>query len=104
MRAKADIHRPRRIYVFKPWSLTLAFRVPVWAAVRDLSVVPICRNPMSLISTANHPHLSPHPVPLDGRFAIVTNVGRDAMDASGAADESAGPRLLNGRDSARHRY
>jgi hypothetical protein len=84
--------------------MTLAFRVPVWAAVRDMPVVPICRNPMSLISTAIHLHLSPHPVPLEGRFAIVTNVGRDATDASGAADESAGPRLLNGRDSARRHY
>jgi hypothetical protein len=29
------------------------------------------------------------PVPKEGRFAIVTNAGRDAVDASGATDESA---------------
>ena len=28
-------------------------------------------------------------VPLEGRLAIVTDAGRDAMDASGALDESA---------------
>ena len=28
-------------------------------------------------------------VPLEGRIAIVTDAGRDAVDASGAADESA---------------
>jgi hypothetical protein len=27
------------------------------------------------------------PVPLEGRFAIVTNAGRDAVDAGGAFDE-----------------
>jgi hypothetical protein len=32
------------------------------------------------------------PVPLEGRIAIVTNAGRDAMDAGGAIDESAGLR------------
>jgi hypothetical protein len=30
-----------------------------------------------------------HPVPKEGRFAIVTNAGRDAVDADGAFDESA---------------
>ena len=30
-----------------------------------------------------------HPVPQEGRLAIVTNAGRDAVDASCAADESA---------------
>jgi hypothetical protein len=29
------------------------------------------------------------PVPTEGRFAIVTNAGRDAVDASGASDEGA---------------
>jgi hypothetical protein len=27
------------------------------------------------------------PVPLEGRFAIVTNAGRDAVDADNASDE-----------------
>jgi hypothetical protein len=31
----------------------------------------------------------PRPVPLEGRLAIVTNAGRDAVDADGAADERA---------------
>jgi hypothetical protein len=30
-----------------------------------------------------------HPVPKEGRFAIVTNAGWDAVDAEGAFDESA---------------
>src|ERR1700676_4051032 len=30
------------------------------------------------------------PVPLEGRFAIVTSAGRDAVDADGASDEGAG--------------
>jgi hypothetical protein len=30
---------------------------------------------------------SPRPAPLEGRFAIVINAGRDAMDADGAIDE-----------------
>jgi hypothetical protein len=30
-----------------------------------------------------------HPVPKEGRFAIVTNAGRGAVDADGASDESA---------------
>src|ERR1700731_2095718 len=30
------------------------------------------------------------PVPLEGRFAIVTSAGRDAVDADGAPDEGAG--------------
>ena len=30
-----------------------------------------------------------HPVPIEGRFAIVTNVGRDAVDADGAERRTA---------------
>jgi hypothetical protein len=29
-----------------------------------------------------------HPVPSEGRLAIVTDAGRDAVDANGASDES----------------
>ena len=36
----------------------------------------------------NQSHLSRHPASLEGRFAIVTDVRRDAVDAEGAADES----------------
>jgi hypothetical protein len=35
-----------------------------------------------LIPSANHQHISRHPVPTEGRFAIVTDVGREAMDAN----------------------
>jgi hypothetical protein len=42
----------------------------------------LCR----LVETAIEPV---HPVPTKGRFAIVTDVGRDAVDAGGAADERA---------------
>jgi hypothetical protein len=36
----------------------------------------------------NHLHNPRHPVPLKGRFAIVTNAGRAAVDAGCASDES----------------
>jgi hypothetical protein len=36
--------------------------------------------------------ISPSSRPIEGRIAIVTNAGRDAVDAGGAADESAGLR------------
>ena len=37
----------------------------------------------------NQSHLCRCPASLEGRFAIVTDVKRDAVDAEGAADESA---------------
>ena len=40
----------------------------------------------------NHFHIPAHPTPLEGRIAVVTDAGRDAMDASGASDEGAGLR------------
>src|ERR1700688_844067 len=36
----------------------------------------------------NHFYNSRRPVPLQGRIAIVTDAGRDAVDAGGALDES----------------
>jgi hypothetical protein len=44
----------------------------------------LCR----LVETAIEPL---HPVPTKGRFAIVTDVGRDAVDAGIAPDERANP-------------
>ena len=41
-----------------------------------------------LVETAIEPL---HPVPTKGRFAIVTDVGRDAVDAGIAPDERANP-------------
>jgi hypothetical protein len=43
-------------------------------------------------SDPNHLHVSHRLVPMEGRFAIVTDAGRDAMDAGGASDEGAGLR------------
>jgi hypothetical protein len=40
-------------------------------------------------STPSHLHIFRRLVPHKGRIAIVTDAGRDAMDAGGAADESA---------------
>jgi hypothetical protein len=40
----------------------------------------------------NHFYISRHPGPLQGRIAIVTDAGRDAVDAGGALDEGAGLR------------
>jgi hypothetical protein len=55
--------------------------------------LPVASSPLSkkislfdLVETAIEPI---RPVPTKGRFAIVTDVGRDAVDAGGAADERA---------------
>jgi hypothetical protein len=56
----------------------------------------LCPAPFAKIfrfaSDPNHFYIHQCPVPLEGRFAVVTDAGRDAVDAGGAADESAGPR------------
>jgi hypothetical protein len=41
------------------------------------------------VDSPNQIYIPRHPAPTKGRFAIVTDVGRDAMDADGAADERA---------------
>jgi hypothetical protein len=52
---------------------------------------PFCKN--ILIFRRRKSVLYPRcPVPLEGRIAIVTDAGRDAVDADGAADESIAPR------------
>ena len=38
---------------------------------------------------ANHVYIRCRPVPPEGRFAIVTDAGRDAVDADSAFDEGA---------------
>src|SRR5271155_4808427 len=53
----------------------------------DLPVVPTCRSPPSLISTPNQWLFTACPVPLEGRLAIVTDAGRDAVDAGRALDQ-----------------
>jgi hypothetical protein len=40
----------------------------------------------------NQIHIQSHPALLEGRIAIVTDAGWDAMDAGGASDEGAGLR------------
>src|SRR3984893_14311171 len=49
---------------------------------------PICKN-ISVFPKCKSGYMICRPVPKEGRFAIVTNAGRDAVDASGATDESA---------------
>jgi hypothetical protein len=57
-------------------------------APAGLPVVPICRKATALILPPNHRHLDAHPVPHEGRIAIVTDVGlRDAVDALALEDE-----------------
>ena len=48
---------------------------------------PLCKN-ISFRRLVETVLLIRHPVPIEGRFAIVTNAGRDAVDVSGAFDES----------------
>ena len=49
---------------------------------------PLCKN-ILIFRNPNHCYISRRPVPPEGRFAIVTNVARDAVDAGGASDEGA---------------
>ena len=46
------------------------------SVMRKLPVVPICRRPSGLPKWPNQPHIAPVPCPREGRFAIVTSVGR----------------------------
>src|ERR1700686_3173135 len=48
-----------------------------------ISEIVLASPPKSVVSVRR-------PVPLEGRFAIVTSAGRDAVDADGASDEGAG--------------
>jgi hypothetical protein len=57
--------------------------------MRKLTVVPICRNPSALPLPPNQRQIPRRPVPHEGRFAIVTDVRRDAVDAGSASDEGA---------------
>ena len=43
--------------------------------MRKLPVVPLCRRPAVLLETPNQRHLLRVPLPQEGRFAIVTDVG-----------------------------
>jgi hypothetical protein len=49
---------------------------------------PLCKN-ISVFPKYKPGYMICRPVPLEGRFAIVTDAGRDAVDAGGATDESA---------------
>jgi hypothetical protein len=55
--------------------------------MRYLPVVLMCRTPSGLIQTANQIHISAIPSHTEGRLAIVTNAGRDAVDAAASPDE-----------------
>ena len=53
---------------------------------------PICKKNFRFAITPNQIYIPGRLAPLEGRIAIVTDAVRDAVDASGAADESAGLR------------
>jgi hypothetical protein len=66
-------------------------KILLWLQADSTSPVPLAKiNPFPL--TPNQIHISTHPTPLEGRIAIVTDAGRDAMDAGGASDEGVGLR------------
>jgi hypothetical protein len=47
---------------------------------------PFAKN-ISVLQNPNQSYILNRPTPLEGRFAIVTNAGRDAVDADNASDE-----------------
>jgi hypothetical protein len=47
-----------------------------------------CKN-ILIFRNGKSVYIHAHPVPLEGRIAIVTDAGWDAVDADGASDESA---------------
>ena len=55
--------------------------------MRHLPVVLMCRIPSGLLSPPNQIHISAIPFHTEGRLAIVTNAGRDAVDAAVSQDE-----------------
>ena len=69
---------------------TKVFKTRFVEAVQRDSTCPVpSQKIFRFAADPNQIHNSRHPVPTEGRFAIVTDVGRDAVDAGGAADESA---------------
>jgi hypothetical protein len=58
---------------------------PTGKSVTCLSI-PLCKN-IPVFSRPKSIHIPCRPVPQEGRLAIVTDAGRDAMDADGAFDE-----------------
>jgi len=52
-----------------------------WSGNTDLPVVPIGRGVSPLIPAPNHHHIRAIPLHQEGRLAIVTDAGRDAVDA-----------------------
>src|SRR5258708_7763157 len=58
-----------------------------------ISAIPPVQSPFAKIFRfaidPNHLYIRGRPVPPEGRLMIVTAVGRDAVDAGGATDESA---------------
>jgi hypothetical protein len=47
---------------------------------------PLCKN-ISVFPKCKSGYMIRHPVPLEGRLAIVTDAGRDAVDADALTDE-----------------
>jgi hypothetical protein len=76
--------RPRRLRVKSNFLSRIKLFLPVQSRLKKYSGFP---KPQITFIT-------PPSTPLEGRIAIVTDAGLDAMDASGAKDESA--RLADG--------
>jgi hypothetical protein len=57
---------------------------PAWTRLSS----PVRKNILIFRNTKSFVYLR-HPVPLEGRIAIVTDAGGDAVDADGASDEGA---------------
>jgi hypothetical protein len=55
---------------------------------RHSAVQPLCKK-FPALPIPRNTFITPHRPPHEGRIAIVTDAGLDAMDAGGAADESA---------------
>jgi hypothetical protein len=75
--AKSELRRPARKNQFIE-----VFQADLPSPVPYKKIIRFAANP-------NHIDIPHRPVPIEGRFAIVTNAGRDAVDASGASDEGA---------------
>ena len=72
-------HRPTNLRVKSNFSSRIKLFLPVQSLAKKYSAFP-------------KPQITLYPpssTPLEGRIAIVTDAGLDAMDASGASDESA---------------
>ena len=71
---------PRRLRVWPNFPNRFKLICPVQSSRKKI---------IRFTSDPNHRLIHSHPVPTEGRFAIVTNVGRDAVDAKALLTNSA---------------